>query len=101
MTATDPAPFTDTWTKIEVAHSHWIADLDADEYQKAYAKAMEVDPFTYEVPGQESDGLSTVITVTFDGVDYDIRDYVDGHPNDERFSQFEAVDATRAERFGT
>jgi len=91
----------DTWTKIEDAQSHWIANLDADEYQKAYAEAMDVESYgTYEVPDQESDALSIEITVTVDGTEYPIEDYFEAHPNDQRFSVVETLDHARCERFG-
>jgi len=66
MTATDTTQSTDTWTKMEEAQTHLIANLDPNEYQREYAEVLVVNEFSnaYEVPDQESDALSTEITVT-------------------------------------
>jgi len=102
MTFTDTARSTDTWTKMEEAKTHVIANLDPDEWQQAYTEALYLDEPTdrYEVPDQESDSLSTEIMVTIGGVEYDIHDYVTAHPEDWRFDKFETLDPARCERFG-
>jgi len=103
MTATT-AQSTDTWKKVEEAQTHLIAGLNPDEYQKEYAEDLEEVKLThaYYVPMQESDALSTEITVTIGGVEYDIDDYVGSHPEDSysKFHKHEAFDQARCETFG-
>jgi len=38
--------------------------------------------------------------VTIDGVEYDIHDYVEAHPEDWRFDKYETFDQARCEMFG-
>ncbi|MCL4521790.1 MAG: hypothetical protein M1415_09510 [Firmicutes bacterium] len=101
MTTAGTAQSTDVWTKIEEAQTHLIDGLNPDEWQQAYAEALCLTADgKYDVPDQESDSLSTEITVAVDGVEYDIHDYVNAHPEDWRFDRFEALDPARCERFG-
>ena len=92
----------DVWTKIEEAQSHFVAGLNPDEYQKAYAETLQLAEGSdhYEVADEESDSLSVEITVAVDGADYDIHDYMEAHPEDVRFKKHEEFDPARCELFG-
>jgi hypothetical protein len=75
----------DTWTKIEEA-KHFLAGIDPDELQKIFAAelCLNADIDSYEIPFQNEPRISTTITVTIDGTDYDIHDYAEAHPEDIR-----------------
>lgn len=92
----------DSWTKVEEAKSHWVAGIDPDEHQKAYAAALTAGADGYAGPYEESDALSTVILITVGDAEHNIEDYTRAHPEDPRVAFIETVvDEARRERFGT